>query len=114
MVGVGLLPFARTIFQRVRTEISLGVAHFISEHAAAARRTFRRYGNGHHSAALTSSSRRWSVRRALIGAVDAIVTDHLNDFPIANMHVHIKVAHDASAACGRGAAASKSIGCNGE
>ena len=46
-------PVARTIFERVRTEIKLAVAHFTDEHAAAAQRAFLQYGKGRgHRAAL--------------------------------------------------------------
>jgi ribonuclease VapC len=45
-------PVGRTIFERVRTEINLEVAHFTAEHAAAAQRAFLEYGKGRHRAAL--------------------------------------------------------------
>jgi ribonuclease VapC len=45
-------PIGRTVFERLRTEISLGVAHFTDEHAAAALRAFLQYGKGRHRAAL--------------------------------------------------------------
>jgi ribonuclease VapC len=45
-------PLARTIFERLRSEISLGIAHFTDEHAAAAQRAFLQYGKGRHPAAL--------------------------------------------------------------
>ncbi len=45
-------PVARTIFERVRSEIDLGVAHFTDEHAAAAQRAFLHYGKGRHPAGL--------------------------------------------------------------
>ncbi|HUO36522.1 MAG TPA: type II toxin-antitoxin system VapC family toxin [Mycobacterium sp.] len=45
-------PLARTIFERLRSEIGLGVAHFTDEHAAAAQRAFQQYGKGRHPAAL--------------------------------------------------------------
>jgi ribonuclease VapC len=45
-------PVARTIFERLRTEIGLGVAHFTDEHATAAQRAFLKYGRGRHPAAL--------------------------------------------------------------
>lgn len=45
-------PLARTIFERLRNEISLGVVHFTEEHAAAAQRAFLQYGKGRHPAAL--------------------------------------------------------------
>jgi ribonuclease VapC len=45
-------PLARTIFERLRSEIALGVAHFTDEHAAAAQRAFLQYGKGRHPAAL--------------------------------------------------------------
>jgi ribonuclease VapC len=45
-------PVGRTVFERLRTEINLGVAHFTDEHAAAALRAFLQYGKGRHRAAL--------------------------------------------------------------
>jgi len=45
-------PVGRTVFERLRTEINLGVAHFTDEHAAAALRAFVQYGKGRHRAAL--------------------------------------------------------------
>ncbi|BBZ49665.1 type II toxin-antitoxin system VapC family toxin [Mycobacterium heidelbergense] len=45
-------PVARTIFERLRTEIDLDIADFTNEHAAAAQRAFLRYGKGRHPAAL--------------------------------------------------------------
>ena len=45
-------PVARTIFERLRSEIRLGVAHFTDEHAAAAQRAYLQYGKGRHRAAL--------------------------------------------------------------
>jgi ribonuclease VapC len=43
---------ARTVFERLRSEIDLGIAHFTGEHGAAAQRAFLRYGKGRHPAAL--------------------------------------------------------------
>jgi ribonuclease VapC len=45
-------PVARTIFERLRAEINLGVAHFTGDHATAAQRAFLQYGRGRHHAAL--------------------------------------------------------------
>jgi ribonuclease VapC len=45
-------PVARTVFERLRIEINLGIANFTDEHAAAAQRAFLRYGTGRHPAAL--------------------------------------------------------------
>ncbi len=45
-------PVARTIFERLRSEINLRVAHFTDEHAVAAQRAFLHYGKGRHRAAL--------------------------------------------------------------
>jgi ribonuclease VapC len=45
-------PVARTIFERLRSEIGLGVTDFTEEHAAAAQRAFLQYGKGRHPAAL--------------------------------------------------------------
>lgn len=45
-------PVARTIFERLRGEIGLGVASFTDEHAAAAQRAYLQYGKGRHPAAL--------------------------------------------------------------
>jgi ribonuclease VapC len=44
---------ARTVFDRVRSEISLGVQPFTAEHAAVAHRAYLLYGKGRHPAALT-------------------------------------------------------------
>ncbi|HZA11003.1 type II toxin-antitoxin system VapC family toxin [Mycobacterium sp.] len=45
-------PVARTIFERLRSEIGLAVAHFTDEHATAAQRAYLQYGKGRHPAAL--------------------------------------------------------------
>lgn len=45
-------PVARTIFERLRSEIGLTVTEFADEHAAAAQRAFLQYGKGRHPAAL--------------------------------------------------------------
>jgi len=45
-------PIARTLFDRVRTEINLAVAHFTEDHAAVAHRAYLEYGKGRHPAAL--------------------------------------------------------------
>jgi ribonuclease VapC len=45
-------PVARTVFERLRSEINLRVAHFTDEHAVAAQRAFLQYGKGRHRAAL--------------------------------------------------------------
>jgi ribonuclease VapC len=45
-------PVARTIFERLRTEINLHVENFTDEHAVAAQRAFLQYGKGRHPAAL--------------------------------------------------------------
>ena len=45
-------PDGRTIFERLRNEIGLGVAHFTAEHATAAQRAYLQYGKGRHPAAL--------------------------------------------------------------
>jgi ribonuclease VapC len=45
-------PLARTIFERLRSEIALGVTHFTDQHVAAAQRAFLQYGKGRHPAAL--------------------------------------------------------------
>jgi ribonuclease VapC len=45
-------PVARTIFERLRSEINLGVTPFTDEHAGAAQRTFLQYSKGRHPAAL--------------------------------------------------------------
>lgn len=39
-------PVARTIFERLRSEIGLSVSSFTAEHAAATQRAFLRYGKG--------------------------------------------------------------------
>ena len=43
---------ARTVFDRLRTEINLGLQPFTAEHAAVAHRAYVRYGKGRHPAAL--------------------------------------------------------------
>lgn len=45
-------PAGRTVFERLRAEIGLGVVDFTAEHAIAAQRAFVRYGKGRHRAAL--------------------------------------------------------------
>jgi ribonuclease VapC len=45
-------PLARTMFERLRAEIGLGVADFTDEHAAAAQQAYLQYGKGRHPAAL--------------------------------------------------------------
>lgn len=45
-------PVARTVFERLRVEINLGVQPFGEEHAAAAQRTYLRFGRGRHPASL--------------------------------------------------------------
>jgi ribonuclease VapC len=45
-------PVARTIFERLRSEIGLGVTYFTEEHATATQRAYLRYGKGRHPAAL--------------------------------------------------------------
>jgi len=45
-------PVARTVFDRLRSEINLGVVHFTDEHAIAAQRAYLRYGKGRHPASL--------------------------------------------------------------
>src|ERR1700736_5622587 len=58
-------PVARTIFERLRIEISLGVAHFTEEHAAAAQRAYLQYGKGRHRAALNFGDCRTYAAAAL-------------------------------------------------
>ncbi|ETW26690.1 type II toxin-antitoxin system VapC family toxin [Mycobacterium gastri] len=43
---------ARTVFDRLRAEINLGVEAFTADHAVAAYRAYLRYGKGRHPAAL--------------------------------------------------------------
>lgn len=45
-------PIARTVFERLRSEINLGVAEFTADHAYAAQRAYQRFGRGNHSASL--------------------------------------------------------------
>ncbi len=45
-------PVARTVFERLRVEIGLGVQFFGEEHAAAAQRAYLRFGKGRHPAGL--------------------------------------------------------------
>lgn len=42
----------RTIFERLRTELNLGIVHFTAEHAIAAQRAYLQFGKGRHPAAL--------------------------------------------------------------
>ncbi len=43
---------ARTVFDRLKSEINLGVVVFTADHAAAAHRAYTQYGKGRHPAAL--------------------------------------------------------------
>ena len=43
---------ARTVFDRLRTEINLGLQPFTAEHVAVAHRAYVQYGKGRHPAAL--------------------------------------------------------------
>lgn len=45
-------PVARTVFERLRSELNLGVAEFTADHAYAAQRAYLRFGRGKHSASL--------------------------------------------------------------
>jgi len=45
-------PVARTVFDRLSTEINLGVAQYTAEHAYAAQRAYLHYGRGRHRAGL--------------------------------------------------------------
>jgi ribonuclease VapC len=45
-------PTARMVFDRLKSEINLGVALFTTDHAAAAHRAYIQYGKGRHPAAL--------------------------------------------------------------
>lgn len=45
-------PVARTVFDRLSTEINLGVAQYTAEHAYAAQRAYLRFGRGRHPAGL--------------------------------------------------------------
>lgn len=45
-------PVARTVFDRLRSEINLSVAEFTTDHAYAAQRAYLQYGRGNHPAAL--------------------------------------------------------------
>lgn len=45
-------PVARTVFDRLRSEINLGVAEFTADHAYAAQRAYLRFGRGNHPASL--------------------------------------------------------------
>lgn len=45
-------PVARTVFDRLRSEINLGVAEFTDAHALATQRAYLRYGKGRHPAGL--------------------------------------------------------------
>lgn len=45
-------PVARTVFDRLRSEINLRVVEFGDDHAYAAQRAYLRFGRGRHPAAL--------------------------------------------------------------
>lgn len=45
-------PVARTIFERLRSEINLEIVDFTEDHAVAAQRAFIEFGKGRHPAAL--------------------------------------------------------------
>ena len=45
-------PVARTVFERLRSEIGFAIAPFTDDHAIAAQQAFARYGKGRHRAAL--------------------------------------------------------------
>jgi ribonuclease VapC len=45
-------PVARTVFDRLRSEINLGVAEFTADHAYAAQRAYLRFGRTRHPASL--------------------------------------------------------------
>lgn len=45
-------PVARTVFERLHSEINLHVAEFTADHAYAAQRAYLRFGRGNHTASL--------------------------------------------------------------
>ena len=45
-------PIARTVFDRLRSEINLGLKDFTDKHVAIAHRAYAHYGKGRHPAAL--------------------------------------------------------------
>jgi len=45
-------PVARTVFDRLRSEINLGLVDFTDKHVAIAHRAYTQYGKGRHPAAL--------------------------------------------------------------
>lgn len=45
-------PVARTVFDRLRSEINLVVAEFTADHAYTAQRAYLRFGRGNHTAGL--------------------------------------------------------------
>ena len=45
-------PIARTVFERLRVEINLGVQRFDEKYSAAAQRAYLRFGTGRHPAGL--------------------------------------------------------------
>lgn len=45
-------PVARTVFDRLRSEINLGAAEFTADHAYAAQRAYLRFGRSRHPAGL--------------------------------------------------------------
>ena len=45
-------PVARTVFDRLRSEINLGVVEYTADHAYAAQRAYLRFGRGRHPAGL--------------------------------------------------------------
>ena len=45
-------PVARTVFDRIRNEVNLGITEFTADHAYAAQRAYLRFGRGRHPAGL--------------------------------------------------------------
>lgn len=45
-------PVARTVFDRLRSEINLGIAEYTADHAFAAQRAYLRFGRARHPAGL--------------------------------------------------------------
>jgi len=74
-------PVARTIFERIRSEINLGIADFTEEHAAVAHRAYVQYGKGRHPAGLnfgdcmTYATARLSCEPLLAVGNDFVQTD---------------------------------------
>jgi ribonuclease VapC len=52
VLGSRLGPRGRTVFERIRSEFSIGVGHYVEDHVVAALQAFTRFGKGRHPAGL--------------------------------------------------------------